>query len=321
MNYIYKYLLIVIAPTIGILLIFNLITPLICNYMPNQFAKAEMVQDSLQNKNFQPEILAFGSSLVQTGVNGYVLRKELGNSNIYNLATPSQDLKSTCGYLPMLPTSVKTIILGVRIDDFSTANGDIKSSSIQDSLFQSYLKAKIEAPKQFFLIENYKNRACLKAGLQVLVTDFIDNDAPGEESLNIIYPYLYPNNRTVTTYERDVERRNKEGDVIVEGRIINTDFVELLKRTNEYLQLKGIHLFVYLIPSSPDINFSKKGNTKLFISEIENNLPKNLDYINCFDSLEADDFYDSVHPNRIGADKLSKILSKHILKQQKNAEK
>jgi hypothetical protein len=285
--------------------------------MPNQFAKAEIVQDSLQNKKFKPEIIAFGSSLVQTGVDGYVLRKELGNSKIYNLATPGQVLKTTCAYLPMLPSTVKTVIIGIRIDEFATEDHQIKSPSVQDSLFQNYLTAKTNVPKQFFLVENYKNRACLKAGLQILVTDLMDNDAPGEESLNIIYPYLYPNNRAAATYERDVARRNKEGDVAIKGKIIKRDFVELLKRTNDFLQSKRIHLIVYLSPSSPDITFTKNEDTKLFIAEIQKNLPKNLDFINTFYSLEAAEFYDSVHPNRIGAKKLSKILANHLQQQKK----
>ena len=318
MRSMYKFLLIVIASVIGFLLIFNLMTPIISKVMPDQFEKADLVLDSLKSKKFQPEIVAFGSSLVQTGIDGYVLRKELKTEKIYNLAVPGYDLKAICGYLPYLPSTVETVILGVRIDDFATTKIiKNKNNKVQDSLFQTYISKKANDAEQFFLSKNFKNRGSLLAGIQISVTAILDNDAPGEESLNIIYPYLYPNNRAVSTYQRDIERRNNEVKDHFTDNKFNTEFLELLKRTNEYLKFKNINLVVYLSPSSPDIEFTSQEKTKNFITEIENKLPKDIDLVNCFYTLKADEFYDSVHPNRIGAEKISKKIAQHILNDRK----
>lgn len=314
MKSIFKFLMIVIFSIFGILLVFNVMTPFICKYMPNQFAKADLVLDSLKSSDFQPEVLAFGSSLVQTGVDGYVLRKELNTSKVYNLAVPSYNLKSVCGYFPFLPSTVKTVIIGVRIDEFTTENSKFSSPKVQDSLFQNYISAKVNATNDFSFVKNYENRACLMAGLKIMVTDVLDNDAPGEESMNIIYPYLYPNNRAVATYKRDIERRNKETDSLFIGRVFNKEFVGLLTRTNTYLKSKNINFVVYLSPSSPDVKLTSKPEAKNFILKIEQNLPQDIEFVNCFYSLKADEFYDSVHPNRVGAEKLSKILARRLLK-------
>jgi hypothetical protein len=291
-------------------------TPLIGHIMPNEFAKSELVIDSLKSDKFKPEVLAFGSSLVQTGVNGYVLREELQNDNVYNLAGPAHDLSATCSYFPLLPPTVKTVIVGTKIEEYATDSNIIKSSSVHDSLFQSYISERIDPAKQFWLTENFANRGSLIAGIQILLRGILDNDAPGGESMSIVYPYLYQSNRTPSTYERDVFAQNANGNIL-SGKLISSDYIELLIRTRDYFHSRGIDFIVFLSPKSPDITFTSEESTRDFISEIEKSLPEDLHFINCFYSLSTDDFYDSEHPNRLGADKISKMLAQYILQEGK----
>jgi hypothetical protein len=314
MKHIYRYILIITGSVAGLLLIFNLMTPVIGHVMPNEFAKSELVIDSLKSDNFKPEVLAFGSSLVQTGVNGYILRKELNNDHVYNLAGPAHDLSATCSYFPLLPSTVKTVIIGTKIEEFATESNIIKSSSVHDSLFQAYISVRLNPAKQFWLVENFKNRGRLKAGIQIFARGILDSDAPGGEAMSIVYPYLYQSNRTPSTYQRDVFAQNANGNIL-SGQNISSDYIELLKRTKEYFNSRGIDFIVFLSPKSPDVTFTTEESTRDFISQIAQSLPEDLHFINCFYSLDSDDFYDSEHPNRLGAEKISKILAQYILQQ------
>ena len=316
MNYIYKYLVIIIFSVIGFLLIFNFITPIICNFMPSHYAKSELVIDSLKSEKFKPEVVAFGSSVVVSGVNGYVLRDELNNNNVYNLAVPGVVLKDICGNFPLLPSTVQTVIIASTIDEFITETKEIRSSLDQDLLFLSYISKNLNLTKKSSFKKNFENRSCLTAGIQIIVKGILDDDVYSDEALSIVYPYPYPNNRTLTTYQRDVFKQNEAGNIL-NGKIINSDYIELLKRIKDYFNARGIDFIVYLSPQSPDIIFTTEESTKEFISKIEQSLPEDLHFINCFYSLENDDFYDAVHPNRLGADKISKMLAKYILEQEK----
>ncbi|WP_321439121.1 hypothetical protein [uncultured Bacteroides sp.] len=305
---------------LGLLLLLNLSTPYLYRSLPNDYERTEIILDSLSDNNFKPTIAIFGNSKTMTGVNCKILNNEMISDKACNLSGVGQPLLESALYYPYLPTSVNYVIQCLNIPMF-TKKPEISSEAALS--FYMYGYRYNENLKKFLspylddyankspLINNFQGRACLKVGLSTIIRKLTDDDAPGDDVSSLIYPYLYPSNRSELKYERDINQLNSDVNPLQNSEL-NKECISLIFKLNNYFKNKGIKYFIVLMPENPDIKHTHDKITKKFIQSIENNLSDKIHLINCTSILPNKDFYDAQHPNRNGAEKISKMIVSHI---------
>lgn len=319
MNHVKKILLGGVA-ILGLLLFLNLSTPYLYRVLPNDYERTGIILDSLSNSNFKPTIAIFGNSKTMTGLNCKIINKEMPGSKACNLSGVGQPLLESALYYPYLPTSVNCVIQCLNIPMFTKKPAISSEAALSfymygykyDENLKTFLSPYLDDyANKSPLINNYQGRACLKVGLSTIIRKLTDDDAPGDEVSSLIYPYLYPSNRSDLKYERDINQLNADVNPLQNSEL-NRECISLIYKLNNYFEHKGIKYFIVLMPENPDIKHTHDQITKKFIQSIEKNLSNKVHLINCSSILPKQDFYDAQHPNRNGAEKLSKTIATQI---------
>ncbi|RKU73557.1 hypothetical protein DWW91_00460 [Parabacteroides sp. AF17-3] len=302
------FLLFLIVLMIGL----NQITPYFFRLLPNDYARTKLIINTIKDTTQTPDIVIFGNSRGMNGIDGYLLQENLdSNPVVYSFTSTGQRLGESALYYTSLPVSVKTVIQCIDIDNLSQPI-DINIPN-QVALFMYGYKmdnqTKLLVPKLYDELNksdwyyNYEAKNCLFSGFSFLLRNLLDDDAP-ESSIDneLHYPTSQTSYRNETVYERDLAEQNKQN--IFENFEITIEYKQLIEESYNLFKKKGIQYILVIMPYNPDIISAKKTEKqKAFQSFIDEF--GYIPYINCYNLLEASDFYDAIHPNDRGAKKIT----------------
>ena len=114
----------------------------------------------------------------------------------------------------------------------------------------------------------------------------LDDDViPGIITSDLRYPNSTMSDRNESVYKRKVEEQNEENKF--EAYQITPEWKRLIERSSVYFRDRGIIYCLVVMPYNPDI-------TAFTVAEKQRAL-----------RLDTSDFYDAIHPNRKGAEKIT----------------
>ncbi|WP_455638155.1 hypothetical protein [Parabacteroides sp.] len=294
---------------------FNKITPYFFRMLPNDYVRTKLILNTIKDAKHTPEVVIFGNSRGMSGVDGYLLEKELKNHPVvYSFTSTGQMLSESALYYTSLPASVKTVIQCLDIDVLSKPIDINIPNQVALHMYGYKMddQTKLLVPGLYDELNksdwyyNYKARNCLFSGFSFVLRNLLDDDAP-ENSIDneLHYPTSQTSYRNEAVYQRALDEQNKENKF--ESYKITSEWKQLIEGSYSFFKERNIQYYLVIMPYNPDIISAKKTEKQealqSFIKELGH-----IPYINCFDLLEASDFYDAIHPNDKGAKKITNQL-------------
>lgn len=291
----------------------NQITPYFFRLLPNDYTRTRLILNMIKDPTLQtPEVIIFGNSRGMSGVDGYLLQEELTNHPIvYSFTSTGQKLSESALYYTSLPASVKTVIQCIDIDhlskpiDLDTPNQVALhmygyEMDDQTKLLVPALEDELNKPAWYY---NYQARNCLFSGFSFILRNLLDDDAP-ESSIDneLHYPTSQTSYRNEAVYQRDLAEQNKQNKF--EAYKITPEWKKLIAESHSYFKNKNIRYYLLIMPYNPDVTSVKKTEKQEALQSFINELGY-IPNIDCFNLLEASDFYDAIHPNDKGAQKIT----------------
>lgn len=302
------------------LLSLNLLTPKISVWVPNDYFRTKIILDSLQDSSFNPTIVVLGDSKGMSGVNCSYVEGLFSKERVRNLCSPGQTLVESALYYPYLPESVHTVIQCIHTRDFNqsalhltdaaytafASSGFIPNEDVKAIVGESVYN-KFDVP---ILIRNFKCRILLKSGLSNFLLRTLDDDPPTDRMESLVYPYPYPSDKA-PTYDRDLAVAEKYSSEVIERFVLLDEVKMTLRTSNEYFGKKGIRYVLLITPTNKGFK-TAEGANELFSQDLNSEFGE-FELINSYLSLEAEDFYDMLHPNTQGALKQSQDIVNYLL--------
>lgn len=304
----------------GILGVFNFTTPFFYRLLPNDYVRTKYILNHLSKPSNGTTIAILGASTAMCGMDADVFRKYLPEEQAFNLSSTGQSLIEGTLYYTKLPETTKIVIQCVGLSSLATKVGLRQVAALA---FKMYGYECDDMTKKLFwdlggydeldksqMQVNFDARTFIKAGFGNYIRSLFDDDAPSEDKLKSLkFPYLYPEDRSRNTYERDVAILNKK-NALQDFKIDDT-YRCLVQRASHYFESRGIQYVLVIMPVSPDVVSSTKEeveSAKCLLKETFHGMT----ILDCYSVLSADDFYDAAHPNRLGAAKLTDYVAKNI---------
>lgn len=305
---IFFFLLFIVVLMVGL----NRVTPYFFRMLPNDYARTKLILNTIKDPEQAPEIVIFGNSRGMSGVDGYMLQKELNDHPVvYSFTSTGQMLSESALYYSSLPSSVKTVIQCLDIDVLSKpVDMDIPNQVAlhmygykMDERTKSLVPGLYDGLSKSDWYYNYKARNCLFSGFSFVLRNLLDDDAP-ESSIDneLRYPAAQASYRNEAVYQRGLDEQNKQNKF--EAYRITPEWKRLIEESYSFFKAKNIEYYLVLMPYNPDIISAKKTEKQEALQSYIKELGY-IPYIDCFDLLEASDFYDAIHPNDKGAKKIT----------------
>lgn len=290
----------------------NKVTPCFFRMLPSDYARTKLIVNTIKDTTQTPDIVIFGNSRGMSGVDGYLLQEKLeGHPLVYSFTSTGQRLSESALYYSSLPSSVKTVIQCLDIDHLSKPiDMDIPNLVAlhmygykvddQTKLLVPELYDKFGQSDWYY---NYKAKNCLFSSFSFILRNLLDDDAP-ETSIDneLHYPTAQASLRNEVVYERGLAEQNRHNKF--KDFEITPEWKRLIQGVYSFFKEKGIQYYLVIMPYNPDIISAKKTEKQQVLQSFISELGY-IPYINCFDLLEASDFYDAIHPNDKGAKKIT----------------
>lgn len=319
MNMYKKHLIIFLILVLSTILFANIMTPKIARAFPNDYFRTGIILDSLCDENFFPSIVILGDSKGMSGLDCNLIDSLLSGENVYNLCSPSQTLAESFLYYDKLPASVHTVIQAIHIRDCVSGTLELKDPAYVAFAMSDYIMSsdlydlvgnEICADlSETALLKNYKCRTVLKSGLANVFLHCFDDDPPTDRMSSLKYPYPYLTDKS-PNYMRDLKLYEKyvsdsETHFCLEPKIENA-----LEQAMQFLHSQNKRLLLLISPVNTELSVSNQADEN-YAYEINEQF---LDFqiINAYLSLCPADFYDMLHPNTIGARKLSQEVANYL---------
>lgn len=294
--------------------------------LPSDFKRHPVIIEALNNTEHKPEIVILGDSRAMFGINAKTISENLiNNPQAFNLSSVGQNMQEGAYFCSILPQSVKTIIHCVDYATFTQENVEINNAKALSLITSGFTLnediLKIIQPHPFFyrnkIVNLYEARSFLKSSLHVSFRSLMDNEKFNTEKYyDLYFPYIYEE-------ERHPNYPNKYKGFNPDTLVVANKKIQLADKISSYLKEKNIEYYIVLMPLNPDISKVEEGISDEYIANINQQLP-DIKIINLCNLLESSDFYDGVHPNTKGAEKVSKeiasILVNEINKTENNNE-
>lgn len=305
---------------IVLLIILNVTAPYVYKLFPNDYSRIGIILDALKTRTVTPEIVVFGNSKAMSGVDANMIQEHLsGNPETYNFSSVGQSIGESLLFYPMLPDDTKAVIQCFKLEEFTQPlvfnepaiialkmgkypmNEDIKQ------LLPKTFWEKLDKPDVYY---NFKSRQTVSSGLIRFLRLHLDEDAPDSGILDDLkFPYLFPSDiDKAPNYQTVIQMLEKEDYSWADDFSISEECKDLLIKANDYLERKNVKLYIAIISHAPDVKGLSSEKQEKIIGKLQEELPQ-LKFIDCRKSLTSDDFYDPLHPNKKGAEKISTIIS------------
>jgi hypothetical protein len=290
--------------------------------LPNDYQRTKVILEYLDSTiNDQNDIIAvFGNSMAMAGMDAGFIQEYFDNKyEVLNFSGVGQPIQESALYYTKLPENTKIIIQCISLSSLKSEPIIPGQAAIAFSMYNYKLDKSIEfiLPFQSYsmlveprLLINYKARTFVKAGLSTIIVNILDDDAAGKSSelFSLKYPYMYPSNRS-NTYERNIGLFNQTYNL--SNYKINTDCSDIIVNSNDYFSSRGIPFVLVIMPISPDITSASKSEIEYALNTVKESFA-NIPIVDCYSLLEPNEFYDAIHPNRIGGEKLSREVSQYV---------
>ena len=284
-------------------------------FLPNDYSRHKTIIETLKNKSLSPEILVFGDSKAMFGVNAKTISNNVKNTPLaFNLSSPAQSASEGSYFFSKLPTSTKHIIHCIDYSEFSYGILSLEKQVALSMRFygfeaDSLMKEYIDTLNPVFFESDleilYEARNMLRTALHNEIRKVMDNEPLNENLFHDIYfPHTYVLNRHPNYPNYPVEFDYNKMN-------ISNEKINFILKIDKFLQKRGIKYHLIIMPINPDLYQLNNAVHNLNITKIKELIPK-VDIVDLTGFLNNIDFYDGYHPNKSGAEKLSKEISKHI---------
>lgn len=303
-----------------LLVSFNRCTSSVFRFFPNDYVRTRLILNTLGDASHTPEVVVFGNSRGMSGVDGYRLEEELeGNPSVYSFTSTGQKLSESMLYYSSLPSSVKLVIQCVDIDRLADPADEMDVPNRvalhmygyeMDEETRALLPALHEKMDYPAFRYNYEARNCLFMGLASVVRNLLDDDvAVGMLESELRYPNSSLSERNEAIYRHDVEAHNRTDRL--DSFYVRKEWIDLVKGAQELLARKGIAYCLVAMPYNPDITSMPGPDKARAFRTFAAEFPF-VPIIDCTEELVASDFYDAIHPNRKGAEKLTARICRFL---------
>jgi hypothetical protein len=299
------------AVTAILLSIFILIQPLLTQNLPSDYSRHKLIIDALKNPDIQPDIIFLGDSRSMFGINAKVISAQLpGNPLIYNLSSVGQWLFEGCYFISSVSAKTKHVYHCMAYSTFNTKNigiGNDKAISMilngykLDDATRSILLNTNPVFDQNSFVVAFEARTSLKSSLHSYLRFFLDEERFADNFHDLYFPH------TFTSTRNKVYRHSPYKYNIDSLQVTNTS-TSIVNRVFNYLKTKNIQYHIVLMPLNPDLIILDDSLSNSYINRLKIKIP-GIEIINLSKALNANDFYDAIHPNKNGANKLSLLLS------------
>ncbi|MDT8412410.1 MAG: hypothetical protein RQ875_08120 [Vicingaceae bacterium] len=279
-------------------------------FLPNDFKRHTVIAEVLNNKSIQPDLIVFGDSRAMFGINTKFLEEKLTDKPIcINLTSVGQNMQESVYLFPDIPSSVSLIIHCLDFTTFANNQTTINDAKALSLLLNGFeLTHELESlvdPHPFFyrskLTNLYDSRTFLRSSIHVKLRDLLDKEEfITENYYDLKHPYIYKE-------ERHPNYPNKYKPKKLDKLPLSKKKIELAKRLHINFAKKNVDYIIVLMPLNPDVNEFKKIDMT-YLKKLRKAVPE-IKIIDFSTNLKADFFYDGIHPNRIGAEVLSKNLA------------
>lgn len=305
--------------TVISLIVCNLCTPAIYRRLPSDYFRTGIILDTIQDPSLNPTIVVFGDSKGMSVINCNILEEQLVEETVYNFCSPSQTLMESALYYPLLPSSVKVVIQCIQTRGFDGSTLLINEPAYVAFAMENY-KVPAEACELLgievfnkmntsVILRNWRCRTVLKSGLSNIMIAKLDDDAPVTRMGDLKYPYPYPSNRS-TTYERDVILSEKYVSDDILSFVLNPQVKNSLIKFSDFFSSKGIRYILLITPNNTDFK-TAPGSNDSFSRDIDVAFA-DFECLNYSFFLSPEEFYDLLHPNEFGAERLSRNLADYL---------
>lgn len=310
-----RILLAVIA-LLGILGVFNFTTPFFYRLLPNDYIRTKYILNHLSRPSNGTTIAILGSSTAMSGMDANVFPKYLPEELVFNLSSTGQSIIESALYYTKLPETTKIVIQCIGLSSFTEK---ASLGQVPAIAFKMYEYEYDDTTKKLFgdlgvydeldksqVQINFEARTFIKAGCGKYIRSLLDDDAPSEDKLKSLkFPYSYTEERS-NTYERNVAIVNKTNSLL--NFKIDDTYRCLIQRASHYFESRGIQYILVIMPVSPAIVSSTKEEVETAKRILEKTF-HDIVILDCYSILSSDDFYDVIHPNRLGAAKLTDYIA------------
>jgi hypothetical protein len=263
-------------------------------------------------------ILILGNSVPFYGMNADIIQNGLKDEyEVYDIAVGGQTIPGSTLFYPILPDNTKSVVLVFDIFEVEKEPVIDKPSAIALAMFGYRLSPDVETilpaetwrfltkPKLYL---NYEGRNIIVNSIYRLMRLAFIEGTSNKEFTDFKYPgRSQPLRRDNYEFYLDLIRETYN----LSDYQINRDFTDIVRKTNEYLSSRGI-LFVLLIPpKSPELNPASTAEIDHALNTIKSAF-SGVHILDCYYLCDADDFYDGIHPNRLGAEKLSRETARYL---------
>ena len=284
-------------------------------FLPNDYSRHKTIIETIKNKSLSPEILVFGDSKAMFGVNAKTISANLKNTPLaFNLSSPAQSASEGSYFFSKLPTSTKHIIHCIDFSEFSYGVLSLEKPVALSMRFygfevDSLMKEYIDTLNPVFFESNlkilYEARNMLRTALHNEIRKVMDNEPLNENVFHDLYfPHTYVLNRhpNYPNYPVEFDYNKME---------ISNEKINFILKIDKFLQQRNIKYHLIIMPINPDLYQLNNEVHNSNITKIKELIPK-VDVVDLTGFLNNIDFYDGYHPNKNGAEKLSKEISKYI---------
>jgi hypothetical protein len=284
-------------------------------FLPNDYSRHKTIVETIKNKYLSPEILVFGDSKAMFGVNAKTISNNLINTPIaFNLSSPAQSVSEGSYFFSKLPASTKHIIHCIDYSEFSYGILGLEkqvalSMRFYDFEVDPYMEEYLDTLNPVFFKSNikilYEARNMLRTAFHNEIRKVMDNE-PLNESLfhDIYFPHTY-------TLSRHPNYPNYSVEFDYDKMKISNEKINFLLKIDKFLQKRGIKYHLIIMPINPDLYQLNNEAHNSNMTKIKELIPK-IDVVDLTGFLNNQDFYDGFHPNKNGAEKLSKEISKRL---------
>jgi hypothetical protein len=290
----------------------------------SDFKRTKYLLESLHEKEFKPNVLFFGNSVCMNGIDASFLNSGK-KIYAYNLSSGGQRLGESFLFYQEIPHAVKYIIQFASVNDLMENNAfasretfttfymyryrpnsytketlsKIFKSEATGILNQSDLSIKIDARKRIVSLPNSILRNLLRSDLAI-----------EKSNKDLFYPS--PFKEKISEQELTIMIKKNSPKKPLTNFFISENKMALLKESNHFFTMSNSNFILVIAPINPRMTHYTESYYNSINRVVDSLNAQGLKIINCSRILSSDEFVDHFHPDKNGAEKVTKYIEKEI---------
>lgn len=284
--------------------------------LPNDISRTQIIFSTLKDTSVQPSIIILGDSRAVFGIDAKAISKNLpGQALAYNLASVGQSVQEGAHFFTMLSPSVKHVLHCIPFENFALTHIRLPDNKAVAMRMYGYsldtATEKIVQEVNPILHQSkwhvaFQARNLLISSLNVIVREMLDDEKFNNNFHDLYFPHIY-------TTSRHPRYPFNGHSINFDSLKVNPLLTNLVQRVHNYCKQRDIFYHVVLMPMNPDVPVPTTAVRNTYLTEVRKQLPS-VDIMDMAQELVPTEFYDWLHPNKAGAEKLS-IAIANLLKE------